>query len=81
MTDPLEPTQPSTAVATGPELPPPEPAPLPVRQPVRLVDTGGFATIQSLIGTITIAVFVITFIIQAFTIPSESMEKTLLIGD
>ncbi len=81
MTDPLEQTQPSTAVATGPELPPPEPAPLPVRQPMRLVDTGGFATIQSLIGTITIAVFVITFIIQAFTIPSESMEKTLLIGD
>ena len=28
-----------------------------------------------------IAVFVITFIIQAFQIPSESMENTLLIGD
>ncbi len=28
-----------------------------------------------------IAVFVVTFLVQAFTIPSESMEKTLLIGD
>ncbi len=30
---------------------------------------------------IVIAIFVITFIVQAFQIPSESMEKTLLIGD
>ena len=28
-----------------------------------------------------IAVFVVTFLVQAFTIPSESMEQTLLIGD
>ena len=28
-----------------------------------------------------IAIFVVTFLIQAFAIPSESMEKTLLIGD
>jgi signal peptidase I len=46
-----------------------------------LTDSGGLATIQSLVVTITIAVFVITFIVQAFTIPSESMEKTLLVGD
>ncbi|HYK48844.1 MAG TPA: signal peptidase I [Terriglobales bacterium] len=39
------------------------------------------ATVQSIAGTVVIAVFVVTFIIQAFTIPSESMEKTLLIGD
>ncbi len=38
-------------------------------------------TIQSLMVTVTIAVFVITFIVQAFEIPSPSMEKTLLIGD
>jgi signal peptidase I len=38
-------------------------------------------SLQSLIGTIVIAVFVVTFIIQAFQIPSESMENTLLIGD
>jgi signal peptidase I len=37
--------------------------------------------IQSLLTTVVIAVFVITFVIQAFQIPSESMENTLLIGD
>ncbi len=36
---------------------------------------------QSLAGTVVIAVFIITFIVQAFQIPSESMENTLLIGD
>ena len=38
-------------------------------------------TIQSLGATIVIAIFVVTFIVQAFQIPSESMENTLLIGD
>lgn len=36
---------------------------------------------QSLLTTVVIAIFVITFIVQAFQIPSESMENTLLIGD
>ena len=36
---------------------------------------------QSLLCTVVIAVFVVTFIVQAFQIPSESMEDTLLIGD
>jgi signal peptidase I len=36
---------------------------------------------QSLGVTVVIAIFVITFIVQAFQIPSESMENTLLIGD
>src|SRR5271165_1703795 len=39
------------------------------------------ATIQSVAATVVIAVFVVTFLVQAFTIPSESMESTLLIGD
>jgi len=39
------------------------------------------SALQSLLTTVVIAVFVITFIIQAFQIPSESMENTLLIGD
>jgi hypothetical protein len=39
------------------------------------------ASLQSLLGTVVIAVFVITFIVQAFQIPSPSMENTLLIGD
>lgn len=38
-------------------------------------------SLQALIGTVVIAVFVVTFIVQAFQIPSESMENTLLIGD
>ena len=37
--------------------------------------------VQWLCSTIVLAVFVITFIAQAFQIPSESMENTLLIGD
>jgi signal peptidase I len=41
----------------------------------------GPATIQSIAGTVVIAIFVVTFVVQAFTIPSESMEHTLLIGD
>ena len=44
-------------------------------------DSSGMSSLQSLATTIVIAVFVITFIVQAFQIPSESMEKTLLIGD
>lgn len=36
---------------------------------------------QSLAATVVIAVFVVTFIVQAFQIPSESMENTLLTGD
>ena len=44
-------------------------------------DTSGVNALQSLATTIVIAVFVITFVVQAFQIPSESMEKTLLIGD
>ena len=36
---------------------------------------------QSLLITVVIAIFVITFAVQAFQIPSESMERTLLVGD
>jgi signal peptidase I len=37
--------------------------------------------VQSLAETVVIAIFIITFLVQAFQIPSESMENTLLIGD
>jgi signal peptidase I len=36
---------------------------------------------ESLLVTVVIAIFVICFVVQAFQIPSESMENTLLIGD
>jgi signal peptidase I len=38
-------------------------------------------SLQSLLGTVVIAVFVITFVVQAFQIPSQSMEYTLEVGD
>jgi signal peptidase I len=41
----------------------------------------GETLVQSLLSIIVIVLFVITFIVQAFQIPSESMENTLLIGD
>jgi signal peptidase I len=36
---------------------------------------------QSLLNIIVIALFIITFTVQPFRIPSESMEPTLLVGD
>ncbi|MGH9529401.1 MAG: signal peptidase I [Terriglobales bacterium] len=37
--------------------------------------------VQFLLTVFVIAIFVVTFVVQAFQIPSESMENTLLIGD
>ena len=53
--------------------------PTPVR--VRNKHTSWMGSLQSLLITVIIAVFVITFIVQAFQIPSPSMENTLLVGD
>ena len=53
-------------------------ADLPRRQ---IFGTAWLVTAQSLAVSIVIALFVITFLTQAFQIPSESMENTLLIGD
>ena len=39
------------------------------------------AALQWLLSVIVIAAFVMTFIVQAFEIPSDSMERTLLVGD
>jgi signal peptidase I len=45
-------------------------------------ETHGFLTaLQSLFSIIVIAIFIITFCVQPFRIPSESMESTLLVGD
>jgi signal peptidase I len=38
-------------------------------------------SVQSLFYIIIVAVFIITFTVQPFRIPSESMEPTLLVGD
>jgi signal peptidase I len=59
-----------------------EPQPLElVPERRRALRAGLPASIQSLLATVVIAIFVITFLVQAFQIPSESMENTLLIGD
>src|SRR5215471_2633679 len=41
----------------------------------------GWITLQSLLGAVVVALFVMTFLEQPFQIPSQSMESTLLIGD
>src|SRR4051794_12871054 len=56
-------------------------APQPLTNPQRRPHVHHVNTLQSLAITVVIAVFVVTFIVQAFQIPSESMERTLLIGD
>lgn len=35
----------------------------------------------SLLGTVVVALFLLTFMLQPYLIPSESMERTLLVGD
>src|ERR1700761_9344474 len=37
--------------------------------------------LASLLRTIIVALFLLTFVLQPFLIPSESMEHTLLVGD
>ena len=63
--------------ATGAQVP----APQPPRSQGAVAATGVVGAVQSLLGTVVIAVFVITFVVQAFQIPSPSMENTLLVGD
>jgi signal peptidase I len=62
-----------------------DPAPVPQETPSpalrKAVAREWLDSLQSLATTVVIAVFVITFLVQAFQIPSESMENTLLIGD
>lgn len=57
----------------------------PTEAPVARSDSdtgfGWLSSVQSLLSTIVIAIFVITFVIQAFQIPTDSMEDTLLVGD
>src|SRR5882757_8286909 len=42
---------------------------------------GPLDAVRSLLSIVVIALFVLTFIVQPFRIPSESMEHTLLVGD
>jgi signal peptidase I len=52
--------------------------------PTRVADRSGSALanlLESLLVTILLALFATTFVVQAFKIPSQSMEPTLLVGD
>ncbi|HVN18051.1 MAG TPA: signal peptidase I [Dongiaceae bacterium] len=70
------------ALQTAPEAPAaPAPTPQPRRRITSSFGSDLISSLQSLMGTVVIAIFVITFIVQAFQIPSESMENTLLVGD
>ena len=42
---------------------------------------GALHALQSLLYIVVVALFIITFCVQPFRIPSESMEPTLLVGD
>ena len=56
-------------------------APAPSHTAAR-TDTGTLADlVESLLVTILLALFGTTFLLQAYKIPSESMEPTLLVGD
>jgi len=64
-----------------PAASPDTPADAPPRPLTSSFGSDLISSLQSLMGTVVIAIFVITFIVQAFQIPSESMENTLLVGD
>ena len=59
----------------------PQPGQAPACAPGKKSQALWTSSAQSLLMTIVIAVFVITFVVEAFQIPSESMERTLLVGD
>src|ERR1041385_3868417 len=50
-------------------------------QPVHRDSTTISEYLESLLVTVILALFGTTFVVQAFKIPSPSMEKTLLVGD
>src|SRR5579863_175410 len=77
------------AASIEPQEPVSEPAPPPVREsapPVRSPEPRPDQTtiseyFESLLVTVILALFGTSFIVQAFKIPSPSMERTLLVGD
>jgi signal peptidase I len=80
--------EPNDSIAPPVPAPPVDATDIPVTSPTSphrraeaTLSADMISSLQSLMGTVVIAIFVITFIVQAFQIPSESMENTLLIGD
>jgi len=52
-----------------------------VHAPKHIIYPSPLETVRSLLTILVIALFALTFILQPFRIPSESMERTLLVGD
>src|SRR5258707_14597216 len=81
MTDPQEPAT-TKDLPERPLMPPPEEfadqADHPRKRPAQ---RSSIFDLKSLASIAVIVVFVITFVVQAFRVPSESMENTLLTGD
>ena len=80
MSEVLDPSVTSPLPAGGAPAADPPQSPQAAPQPAQ-PRPGWLASLQSLAVTVVIAMFVISFQVQAFQIPSESMENTLLIGD
>src|SRR5215471_6160469 len=75
----LEQTEAASAAA-GP-APAIEPTPAAPEPGPRHTHPTSLFSIQSFFTVVVLSIFVITFIVQAFQVPSGSMENTLLIGD
>ena len=81
----------STIAAEATAGAPPERATMQGHRPPRPADAGHhhaghmlptvLEAARSLVTMVVIALFLLTFVIQPFRIPSESMERTLLVGD
>jgi signal peptidase I len=82
----LEQAEHAASAAAGP-APAAEPAPAPTQPSRSLRQTrphtypSNLFGVQSFFTVVILSIFVITFIVQAFQVPSGSMENTLLIGD
>ncbi|WP_433966616.1 signal peptidase I [Tunturiibacter gelidiferens] len=72
---------PSTSNTPQTRPPTPHLSPGQPRHPAHHDRPSVFTALQSLLHLIVIAIFIISFCVQPFRIPSESMESTLLVGD
>jgi signal peptidase I len=61
--------------------PTPADSPAPTTNPIRVLYPTLLEAARSFASILVVALFILTFIIQPFRIPSESMERTLLVGD
>lgn len=71
-------SEPGAGTLSGPAAPAAEEAPKKAKE---AVFPGVLEILRSLMAVLVVALFILTFIVQPFRIPSESMERTLLVGD